>query len=295
MLGSIEAGPSGLASPLPLPEAVRTCFVPAVTNHIVVVGIGQLGALFAEGFLRSGLTVTPILRSGDIAGTCEKVKPDAVLIATGEDDLDGVLGNLPPSARDRVLLIQNELRPGKWLKYQIDPTIAIVWFEKRKGKPPTIVIPTVLLGRHAALLGQALENLDLTHRTIKSRKELAHELVLKNLYILGLNLTGLRVGGVAKELLTKNEMLFRSVVAELLALETALFNETASLHGSPHFSGDSLYEARLIKDLETAILADPDHGCSGRSAPRRLRRTLQEAARLGMKTPILTELARETK
>lgn len=259
-----------------------------MTKHIVVVGMGQLGALFSEGFLRSGFTVTPILRGSDMAAISEQTKPNAVLIATGEDDLDGALSSLPPSARDRAILIQNELRPGKWQKHDLEPTIAIVWFEKRKGKPPTVVLPTVLFGKHAALVDQALEKLDLPRRTVLSREELAHELVLKNLYILGLNLTGLRVGGVAQELLTKNETLFRSVVAELLPLEAAL------LGGAAPFSSVSLDDARLIKDLEGAILADPLHSCSGRSAPRRLERTLEDAARLGIETPILTQLARET-
>lgn len=259
-----------------------------MTEHVVVVGMGQLGALFSEGFLRTGRSVTPVLRGGDVRAVCEKAKPDAVLIATGEDDLDNVLGRLPPCARDRALLIQNELRPEKWQKHEIDPTICIVWFEKRKGKPPSAVLPTVLYGKHSALLDETLRVLELPHRIIDSREKLAHELVLKNLYILGLNLTGLRAGGVAKDLRSKHQELFRSVIAELLPIEKAALCET------PSFSGARLDEARLLEDLDGAILADPEHTCSGRSAPRRLTRTLENAARFGIKTPILTQLAEET-
>lgn len=272
-----------------MPGAAQSCFVPGVTEHIVVVGMGQLGVLFSEGFLRSGKSVTPVLRGGDLARACEDATPQAVLIATGEDDLDDVLRRVPPSARDRCLLIQNELRPEKWLKHDLDPTIAIVWFEKRQGKPPTVVLPTVLYGRHATLFDGALRALHLPCRTIEGHEELAHELVLKNLYILGLNLSGMRVGGVAKDLLGKHEELFRSIVSELLLIEAA------SLNASPSFSSASLNEARLLGDLEKAILADPDHGCSGRSAPRRLVRTLESADRLGIHAPTLTRLSEQTK
>lgn len=230
-----------------------------------------------------------MLRGGDVRAMCERSKPDAVLVATGEDDLDDVLRRLPPFARGRAVLIQNELRPEKWQKHKLDPTICVVWFEKRKGKAPSIVLPTVLYGKHAALLDETLGVLELPRRTIEGRQELAHELVLKNLYILGLNLTGLRTGGVAKDLLGKHQELFLSVVAELLPIEKAALCET------PSFSGTRLDEGRLLEDLEGAILADPDHTCSGRSAPRRLTRTLENAARLAVKTPILTRLAEETK
>lgn len=260
-----------------------------MTEHIVVVGIGQLGAVFSEGFLRTGRTVTPVLRGGDIASICERTQPEAVLVATGEDDLQQVLTCLPPREKERAILIQNELRPAEWQAHRLDPTIGIVWFEKRKGKQPNVVLPSVLYGKHAALLAEALAGLELAHRTIASQEELAHELVLKNLYILGLNLTGLRLKGVAKELLTTHRELFQSVVAELFRLERAL------LDSSPPFSGSILDETRLWKDLEGAILADPDHSCAGRSAPRRLERTLKHAARLGVKAPILTQLAHEKK
>lgn len=255
-----------------------------MSEHIVVVGMGQLGAVFAEGFLRTGHSVTPVLRGGDVAHACEQTRPEAVLVATGEDDLGDVLTRLPASVRDRALLIQNELRPEKWQQHHLEPTLGIVWFEKRKGKQPNVVLPTVLFGKQTALLEEALTALELPHRTIHTNEELAHELVLKNLYILGLNLAGLRVGGVAKELLTIHRAFFDDVIGEILPLEGALLDTV------PPFSSAMLDKTRLLKDLERAILADPEHSCSGRSAPRRLERTLKDAERLSMKTPILRQL-----
>jgi hypothetical protein len=162
-----------------------------------------------------------------------------------------------------------------------------VWFEKRKDTPPSIVLPSVVYGTNAPLFDAAFAQLALTRRTIDSQGELAHELVLKNLYILGLNLAGLHVGGVARELLSVHEEFFDALIAELLPLEAALLDE------APPFSGRALDEARLIHDLKRALLADPEHGTRGRSAPRRLERTLKNAARLGRETPILTELSRQ--
>lgn len=270
-----------------------------MSEHIVVVGMGQLGAVFSEGFLRTGRSVTPVLRGGDVTRVCEQVKPDAVLVATGEDSLEDVLTRLPASVRDRALLIQNELRPEKWQRHHLLPTLGIVWFEKRKGKMPNIVLPTVLFGRQSALLDEALTTLELPHRTVRTDEELVHELVLKNLYILGINLTGLRVGGVARELLTTHRTLFDDVIREILAVEVALLSATVPTSAAVPtstavpFSGATLNEGQLLRDLERAILADPEHSCAGRSAPRRLERTLENAARLFVETPILAQLAQE--
>lgn len=258
-----------------------------VKRQIIVVGMGQLGALLAEGFSKSGHDVVPVLRGDDLRATCEAVEPEAVVVATGEDDLQAVLAQLPESVTDRVVLIQNELRPDQWLSHDLDPTVAVIWFEKKNGKPPTVVLPTVLFGKHAHLLGAALDHLALPHRTVTSEDELAHELVLKNLYILALNLAGLRGPKVASDLLESHRRIFDEVVGELIPLEAAL------LKTAPPFAAISLDDGHLRRALEGAILADPQHGCSGRSAPRRLQRTLEQAERVGLETPVLTAIREE--
>ncbi len=253
--------------------------------NIVTVGMGQLGAQLSLGLLKCGHSVTPVLRGDDLSATCAAAEPDVVLVATGEDDLDSVLEKLPTRLRDHVILIQNELRPNQWQKHGVSPTVAIIWFEKKKGKLPVVVLPTVLYGQHAPLLQQALDAIELPYRTIDSDDELAHQLVLKNLYILGLNLSGLRAPGVAADLLGPHRELFDTVVNELLAFEGVLLLE------APPFGVAALDELRLRTDLEAAIMADPSHGCAGRSAPRRLERTLELAAQFGAKVPYLTSLS----
>ena len=262
---------------------------------IVIVGMGQLGSLFAEALLKQGHTVVPVLRGGNIEEVCT-TEPAAIILAVGEDELESVWGAVPSRYRHRSVVLQNELRPSAWLSFpefeKNDPTCAIVWFEKKPGTVAHIVLPTVLSGPHRRLLSCALSALGLSTKTIESRNELAHELVLKNLYILGLNLTGLRTGGTAAELLGKNHELFWKVIDEVLQLEIALLKQESS-GGISAFANITLDQERLKADLKRALNADPTHGCSGRSAPARLRRTLSHAETLGLKLPTINSLQAE--
>src|SRR5690606_34585265 len=189
-----------------------------------------------------------------------------------------------------------ELRPNQWLEHELHPTVAVVWFEKRKGKAPHVVLPSVLCGRLAPLLAACFAKLELPLRTVMTMDDLCHELVLKNLYILGLNLTGLaQVNGKsperASDLLTSHQGIFSNLLTEILALENALLQETAQSDRKQLLRGVQLDEPRLRAELIEAIRADPDHTCAGRSARRRLTRTLEHAKRLHLKTPHLERLA----
>ncbi len=245
----------------------------------MVVGLGQLGRLFADGFLRLGRPVVPILRGESLEAKLGGVEPEVVLVAVGEDELSGVLRRVPAELRDRVALLQNELRPAAWLEEgYADPSVAIVWFERKNDQPPRAVEPTRLFGGQAPLLERALRPLDV-RPLLQDPAELPYELCLKNLYILTTNLAGLEVGGTTSELLDRHGALFERVFRELLLVERALFGATVSLD-----------EERLRSALETALRADPSHGTAGRSARRRLERTLDHARALGLEVPTLASL-----
>jgi hypothetical protein len=47
----------------------------------------------------------------------------------------------------------------------------------------------------------------------------------------------------------------------------------------------------LISGLGEAFLADPDHGCCGRSAPKRLARMMTHAEEAGLELPIVSGIA----
>lgn len=265
---------------------------------IVVVGLGQLGALFAEGLLKAGHPVVPVLRGEAIEIAIDKYDPELILVAVGEDDLAPVLASISDSYGSRVALLQNELRPNQWLSSQeerlIDPTIASIWFERKAGKAPHVVLPTVLFGPYSAILARALTAWDLPFRVIEGEDELCFELALKNLYILALNLGGLCVGGSAGELLTSHAAVLDEITTDVLRLEQGLLSTIASQQGRARaFAEVTLNTKKLKEALQDAIQADPEHGCAGRSAPRRLERTLHHAARLGMELPSLRRLQKK--
>lgn len=269
-------------------DAPSVCLSRPVKPPVVVVGLGQLGTAFAEGFLRLGYPIIPVLRNDALLERFEeslRLSQDAPLtvVAVPEDDLNEVLHNVPDAARDRVVLLQNELRSSVWQDAPIEhPTVAVVWFEKKPHKPVTEVLATKVAGPRRELVARALSAFGVTAEVLEphTEEELAHQLALKNLYILSLNLLGLRTGGTAGELLERHEADFSRLVDELIRLEAMLTNEP-------------LDAGRLRRALGVAIQADPDHGCAGRSARRRLARTLEQARAVGVALPFVDELARE--
>lgn len=255
----------------------------ALREPVVIVGLGELGALFAQGFLRLGHPVFPVLRgTSPQEAEARAPAPALVLVAVGEKDLHPVLSSLPPAYRGRVGLLQNELLPRDWTRHGItDPTVIVVWFEKKANRPVTSLLPSVVYGPRADLVASALEVNGLPVRRVTSADELTLELVSKNLYILSINLAGLRTGGTVQELREKHADLLRAVTDDVLDLQAAL-------------TGSALPREELLERLNAAIDADPNHVATGRSAPARLARALEHANALGLAVPTLRALPRES-
>lgn len=247
----------------------------------IVWGLGELGGLFAHGFLRYGHTVVPVIR-GDDPNEVSARHPDPylVLIAVGEKDLQGVLHRVPKAWKGRIGLLQNELLPLDWQAHGIDrPTVASVWFEKKRTKPLNIVRPTTVAGPRAQLLVNTCGLLDLPAEEV-SEDRLLFELVTKNLYILTTNIAGLRVGGTVSALWRDHRALARDVASEVLALQAWR-------------AGVELPNAALMEAMVEAFEGDPEHGCKGRSAPARLARALDHADTAGLPVPTLRAIATE--
>ena len=102
---------------------------------VAIIGLGQLGRVFAGGILRTGYQVVPVNRGDDMNAMAQAFPtPELALVAVAEPDLHAVLAALPASGKNRVGLIQNELLPRDWLEHNIaDPTVISVWFEKKNG------------------------------------------------------------------------------------------------------------------------------------------------------------------
>ncbi len=248
---------------------------------VVIVGLGQMGGVFARGFLRLGHPVYPIVRGMDMAIEAEQVPPpELVLIAVPEDDLAPILAALPEPWRDRVALLQNELLPPDWERQALEnPTVISVWFEKKPGQEAKVILPSPIYGPQAQLLHDALATLDIPSVILEDRQQLVFELVRKNLYILTSNICGLETGGTVGSLWEQHRALAQDVATELLDIQEWLV-------GAP------MDRPALIQAMAAAFRADPEHRCMGRSAPQRLRRTLQIADRAGLPVAHLRELAR---
>jgi len=249
-------------------------------SEVVVIGLGQLGRVFAGGLLRVGRTVIPVNRGEDMAALAQRHPgPELVLVAVAENDLHTVLAALPENWKPRVALIQNELLPRDWQAHgYVDPTVIPVWFEKKKGIDAKPLIASPAAGPGAGLLCRALNSIDLPCREVALDKELLFELVRKNVYILTTNIAGLKTGGTVSQLWATHEAFARQVANEVMDIQDAL-------------TGSQFDRNALIAGMLEAFDGDPEHGCTGRSAPARLARAIRHADEFGLAVPTLRALA----
>ena len=246
---------------------------------IVIIGLGQLGRVFAGGFLRAGYSVVPVNRSDDMDSVAARhPSPELVLVAVAEPDLHTVLCSVPAAWKQRLVLLQNELLPRDWQLYLIaNPTVVSVWFEKKKGTDAKPLLPSPVFGPAAKVVLDALLAVEIPAVEVSSEGELLYELVRKNIYILTTNIAGLKTGGNVGELWHAHRALATEIAQEVMDIQDWLTNTRNS-------------RERLLGGLEEAIQADPAHGCTGRSAPARLARNLKFADEAGLAVPKLREI-----
>ena len=253
-----------------------------MNKPVIIIGIGEIGGVFARGLLRSGYPVIPVNRNDDINKIAEQMPdPEAVLLTVAENDLHSALESIPQVWRERVCLVQNELLPRDWEKHGLNtPTVISVWFEKKPGMDAKPLVASPVYGPHADLLCQALDALLIPVEKLDSADRLLFELVRKNLYILTTNIAGLVAGGNVSELWQNHRTLAIEVAEDVLALQAWLTAET-------------LDSKALIAAMLVAFEGDPEHGCTGRSAPARLQRALQIADEADLDVPTLHRIQAE--
>ena len=98
--------------------------------------------------------------------------------------------------------------------------------------------------------------------------------------ILTTNIAGLVAGGNVSELWQNHRTLAIEVAEDVLALQAWLTAET-------------LDSKALIAAMLVAFEGDPEHGCTGRSAPARLQRALQIADEADLDVPTLHRIQAE--
>jgi ketopantoate reductase len=247
---------------------------------IVLIGIGEMGGVFARALLRSGYTVRPVDRKTSLIEVAREIPaPELVLVAVAENDLHPVLEAIPGQWYQRIGLLQNELLPADWQQYgYLHPTVISVWFEKKQGQDVKVLIPSPVYGPGAEMLQDALAGIGIPARVLTSEQDLLFELVLKNVYIVTTNCAGLVTGGTVSELWADHRELAEGIAREVIQIQQALVDQ-------------ELPADQLIAGMVRAFEGDPDHGCTGRSAPARLARALQQAADTGVDTPLLRDIA----
>jgi hypothetical protein len=247
-----------------------------VRQPIAIIGIGQMGGVFGRAFLKAGFPVYPVTRSVSLGEAARELPaPRAALVAVGEKALPGVLAALPSAWRAKCVLLQNELLPPDWQKHGVlDPTVISVWFEKKRGQGVKVLLPSPLYGPASATIAGALERLDIPCRLLKDEDELLRALVVKNLFVLTINIAGLETGGTVEALWSRHQTLVRRVADEVIGLQESL-------------AGRKFARQRLLAGLTAGIEAAPLHRCRGRSAPERLERVIAAADAAGLPVPTL--------
>ena len=250
-----------------------------MNKSVVVVGLGEMGSVFARGFLRSGYTVHPVTRDMEMQAVADDLpEPELVLVAVGEADLHEQLVKVPEAWKDRLVLLQNELLPRDWQRHNLEPTVISVWFEKKKGMDSKVIIPSPVFGKHAQQVADALASIDIATTVLPDEAALLHELVLKNVYILTTNIAGLEVGGNVGQLWDEHKLLAESVALDVIRLQEAL-------------TGKPLDHQGLIDGMVNAFDGDREHMCMGRSAPVRLQRALMLAEQNDLSLSMLERIA----
>jgi len=251
-------------------------------HPVAIIGVGELGGVFARAFLGAGHPVYPVTRRMPLNQTLEKIpSPILTLVAVGEKDLPAVLQELSLDKRSCLGLLQNELLPDTWQSIGVtDPTVISVWFEKKKGMDVKVLRPSPLFGPQAEAMAAALEGIGIPCRRLASTDELLLELVVKNVFVYMINICGLKTGGTTGTLWAEHNRLARQVAAEIIDLQEAI-TET-------NFS-----RSVLMDGVAAGVTGDPDHKCMGRSAPARLTRFLSMADEAGIKADAIRAIEAE--
>ena len=84
-----------------------------MNQPIVIVGIGELGGVFARAFLRNGYPVYPVTRSMNISDQADSIpQPELVLVAVAENDFKAVMATIPAAWRKCVCADHQYCRAG---------------------------------------------------------------------------------------------------------------------------------------------------------------------------------------
>jgi hypothetical protein len=86
---------------------------------VVVIGIGEMGGVFARGFLRTGYPVFPVTRELPLAQAAKETpNPELVMLAVAEKGLHNSLSAIPDAWKNSLGLLQQEKLTGQHLDHK---------------------------------------------------------------------------------------------------------------------------------------------------------------------------------
>ena len=250
---------------------------------VIVIGLGEMGSVFARAILKHGHPVYPAARDTNLDELAKAIPvPKMVLVAVGEKDLQNTLATIPSVWHNHIAMLQNELLPRDWASYNFNkPTIISVWFEKKKGQDSKVLIPSPCFGPKASLLVNALATLDIPAIEVASAEAMEEELLIKNVYILTTNISGLITKGNVEDLWNNHNALALEVANDVMDIQITLV-------------GHELDRDKLIAGFKNGIDGDLEHMCMGRSAPARLARAIEQADTAGLAVKKLREIHQQS-
>jgi len=246
---------------------------------VIIIGLGEMGSVFARALLKLGYPVYPVARDTDMDELAKEIPaPIMVLNSVGESDLQASLKKIPSAWHSSVALLQNELLPRDWESYPFtNPTVISVWFEKKKGQDSKVLVASPCFGAKASIIVDALATLDIPAVEVASADEMEQELLIKNVYILTTNISGLITKGNVEDLWNNHNDLALDVANEVMDIQATLV-------------GHKLDREKLIAGFKRGIDGDLQHMCMGRSAPGRLARAIEQADAAGLDVKKLREI-----
>lgn len=245
-----------------------------------IIGVGQLGQLYAAGALRLGMRVTPLLRGQDRAAFYEALPPGTpLLLSLPEDALASEVQAVPSTRRDDVILVQNELFPHQWRALGLPhPTVATVWLSRKKHRPIEVARTSLAHGPFAQLFVDIHEALELPARVAVDDDELLQDIVAKYAFILTINALGLVENLTLGEWLARDPEGVRVLIAEAVRL--------GAWHAGQEMAAESISPAVL-----EAMQALAGYPARGRTARERLLRAARDLAHARVEAPRLLAIA----
>jgi len=201
-----------------------------------------------------------------------------LLVAVGEDALDGVLATLGPRL-EQAIFLQNELFPAQWRAHGQTPTVLVPWLLKKRGSALSIARPSPVYGKHAALVDTLHQALAIPSQVLGDEPALLQAIVEKYAFILTINALGLLRDRTLATWLQEDPLRVRALADEASTLGARLADTEVDL-------------IRSAQAVSEAMRALGTMSARGRTAQARVQRALAHGARLGITLPSLSEALR---